>query len=97
MIGGIPFFRFSIDWCDSARFARFQTQPNPLSINDPTSMLVSLKWLAKYIDLPMSHEELAHRLSLSGLNHESTDEIEGDIVLDLEVTSKDTSICTSFN
>ncbi|MDG2224253.1 MAG: phenylalanine--tRNA ligase subunit beta [Rubripirellula sp.] len=35
----------------------------------------------------MSHEELAHRLSLSGLNHEGTDEINGDIVLDLEVTS----------
>lgn len=51
------------------------------------SMLVSLKWLARYIELPMSHEELAHRLSLSGLNHEGTDEINGDIVLDLEVTS----------
>ncbi len=35
----------------------------------------------------MSHEELAHRLSLSGLNHESTDEILGDVVMDLEVTS----------
>ncbi|MGB1926672.1 MAG: phenylalanine--tRNA ligase subunit beta, partial [Rubripirellula sp.] len=50
-------------------------------------MLVSLKWLAQYIDLPMDHEELAQRLSLSGLNHESTDEIDGQIVIDLEVTS----------
>lgn len=50
-------------------------------------MLVSLKWLSKYIDLPMSHDELAHRLSLSGLNHESTDTINGDVVMDLEVTS----------
>ena len=50
-------------------------------------MLVSLKWLAQYIDLPMNHEELAQRLSLSGLNHESTDEIDGQIVIDLEVTS----------
>ncbi|QDT05989.1 Phenylalanine--tRNA ligase beta subunit [Rubripirellula lacrimiformis] len=50
-------------------------------------MLVSLKWLSKYIDLPMSHEELALRLSLSGLNHEETTEIGGDIVIDLEVTS----------
>lgn len=50
-------------------------------------MLVSLKWLAKYIELPMSHEELAQRLSLSGLNHEGTDDIDGDIVMDLEVTS----------
>ncbi|MGI9472833.1 MAG: phenylalanine--tRNA ligase subunit beta [Rubripirellula sp.] len=50
-------------------------------------MLVSLKWLAKYVDLPMTHEELAQRLSLSGLNHEATDEINGDVVIDLEVTS----------
>ncbi len=50
-------------------------------------MLVSLKWLSKYIDLPMSHEELALRLSLSGLNHEETDTINGDVVVDLEVTS----------
>ncbi|MEM8668297.1 MAG: phenylalanine--tRNA ligase subunit beta [Planctomycetota bacterium] len=50
-------------------------------------MLVSLKWLANYVELPMSHEELAQRLSLSGLNHEGTDEILDDIVMDLEVTS----------
>jgi phenylalanyl-tRNA synthetase beta chain len=50
-------------------------------------MLVSLKWLSKYIDLPMNHEELSLRLSLSGLNHESTDTINGDVVIDLEVTS----------
>ena len=50
-------------------------------------MLVSLKWLAKYVDLPMSHEELAQRLSLSGLNHEGTDLINDDVVIDLEVTS----------
>ena len=50
-------------------------------------MLVSLKWLAKYVDLPMSQDELEQRLSLSGLNHESTDELNGDVVIDLEVTS----------
>ncbi|MGB7325241.1 MAG: phenylalanine--tRNA ligase subunit beta [Rubripirellula sp.] len=50
-------------------------------------MLVSLKWLSKYIDLPMSHEELALRLSLSGLNHEETTELGGDFIIDLEVTS----------
>ena len=50
-------------------------------------MLVSLKWLSKYVKLPVSHEELALRLSLSGLNHEATDLINDDIVLDLEVTS----------
>ena len=50
-------------------------------------MLVSLKWLSKYVDLPMSHEELASRLSLSGLNHEETETIDDGIVIDLEVTS----------
>lgn len=50
-------------------------------------MLVSLKWLADYIDLPANHDELAHRLSLAGLNHESTDTIDGNVVIDLEVTS----------
>ena len=50
-------------------------------------MLVSLNWLAKYIDLPMDHEELAQRLSLAGLNHESTDVIDDQVVIDLEVTS----------
>ena len=50
-------------------------------------MLVSWKWLSRYIELSMSHEELAHRLSLSGLNHEGTEDVHGDIVIDLEVTS----------
>ncbi len=50
-------------------------------------MLVSWKWLSRYIELPMNHEELAHRLSLSGLNHEGTETVDGDIVIDLEVTS----------
>jgi phenylalanyl-tRNA synthetase beta chain len=50
-------------------------------------MLVSWKWLSKYVDLPMSPEELELRLSLTGLNHEGTDAINGDIVIDLEVTS----------
>jgi phenylalanyl-tRNA synthetase beta chain len=50
-------------------------------------MLVSLKWLSNYVDLPMSPEELEFRLSLSGLNHEGTDTINGDVVVDLEVTS----------
>ncbi len=49
-------------------------------------MLVSLKWLSKYINLPMTHQELALRLSLSGLNHEETETINGDVVVDLEVT-----------
>ncbi|TWU45200.1 Phenylalanine--tRNA ligase beta subunit [Novipirellula aureliae] len=50
-------------------------------------MLVSWKWLSRYIDLPMKHEDLASRLSLSGLNHEGTTTVNSDIVIDLEVTS----------
>lgn len=50
-------------------------------------MLVSLKWLSNYVDIPVSHEQLCDRLSLTGLNHEETVEIGGDVVIDLEVTS----------
>lgn len=50
-------------------------------------MLVSLKWLAKYINIPVSHQDLETKLSLTGLNHEGTTEINDDIVIDLEVTS----------
>ncbi|NND98091.1 MAG: phenylalanine--tRNA ligase subunit beta [Pirellulaceae bacterium] len=50
-------------------------------------MLVSWKWLSKYVDLSMDREELESRLSLSGLNHEGTTIVDGDPVIDLEVTS----------
>ena len=50
-------------------------------------MLVSWKWLSNYIEIPVSHEELCDRLSLTGLNHEETTEIHDDLVIDLEVTS----------
>jgi phenylalanyl-tRNA synthetase beta chain len=46
-------------------------------------MIVSLDWLKEYVDLPMSAAELADRLALSGLNHES---FSGEAI-DLEVTS----------
>ncbi len=50
-------------------------------------MLVSWKWLSRYVDLSMPIGELETRLSLSGLNHESTVEVDDDFVIDLEVTS----------
>ena len=50
-------------------------------------MLVSCKWLSKYVELKMPREELEQRLALSGLNHEGTEIIDGDPVIDLEVTS----------
>jgi phenylalanyl-tRNA synthetase beta chain len=50
-------------------------------------MLVSWDWLSQYVLLNMPHQELADRLALSGLNHESTTFRDGEPVLDLEVTS----------
>ncbi len=46
-------------------------------------MIVSLEWLKQYVDLPMTPAELADRLALTGLNHESF----SDEAIDLEVTS----------
>ncbi|MEM7457152.1 MAG: phenylalanine--tRNA ligase subunit beta [Planctomycetota bacterium] len=50
-------------------------------------MIVSWDWLSQYVDLQMSHEDLVDRLTMSGLNHEGTDEVGGDRAIDLEVTS----------
>jgi len=50
-------------------------------------MLVSWKWLSRYVDLSMPITELESRLALSGLNHESTEAVDDDFVIDLEVTS----------
>jgi phenylalanyl-tRNA synthetase beta chain len=50
-------------------------------------MIVSWNWLSQYVPLDMPVEELTDRLALSGLNHESTTEVGGDLAIDLEVTS----------
>ena len=50
-------------------------------------MIVSWNWLKQYVSLEMSHDELVDRLTMSGLNHEGTDNIDGDQAIDLEVTS----------
>jgi phenylalanyl-tRNA synthetase beta chain len=50
-------------------------------------MIVSWNWLAQYVRLDMPVEVLTERLALAGLNHESTEEVEGDLAIDLEVTS----------
>ena len=49
-------------------------------------MIVSLDWLAEYVDLPPV-DELTERLLLAGLNHESTETVGADKAVDLEVTS----------
>ena len=50
-------------------------------------MIVSWNWLTEYVRLDMPVETLAERLTLTGLNHESTTDVEGDLAIDLEVTS----------
>lgn len=50
-------------------------------------MLVSWEWLSDYVQLTVDHEEMATRWALSGLNHESTEMVEGVPVIDLEITS----------
>src|SRR3954466_10326177 len=50
-------------------------------------MIVSWNWLTDYLKLDMPVEVLTERLALTGLNHESTDEVGGDLAIDLEVTS----------
>ncbi|MEL7496025.1 MAG: phenylalanine--tRNA ligase subunit beta [Planctomycetota bacterium] len=50
-------------------------------------MIVSWNWLQEYVDLNMSHDDLVDRLTMSGLNHESTDPQGADQAIDLEVTS----------
>jgi phenylalanyl-tRNA synthetase beta chain len=50
-------------------------------------MLVSWNWLKDYVALDMSHDELVGRLAMAGLNHEGSTTLDGDVVIDLEVTS----------
>src|SRR5262245_55407149 len=50
-------------------------------------MIVSWNWLTQYVRLDMPVEELTERLALAGLNHEATEEVGGDLAIDLEVTS----------
>ncbi|MFO0890767.1 MAG: phenylalanine--tRNA ligase subunit beta [Isosphaeraceae bacterium] len=50
-------------------------------------MIVSWNWLTEYVRLDMPVEALTERLALTGLNHESTTDAEGDLAIDLEVTS----------
>lgn len=50
-------------------------------------MIVSWNWLKEYVRLDMPAESLAGRLMMAGLNLESIDDVEGDIAIDLEVTS----------
>ncbi|MEK6238246.1 MAG: phenylalanine--tRNA ligase beta subunit-related protein, partial [Planctomycetales bacterium] len=50
-------------------------------------MIVSWNWLKQYVLLDMSVAELENRLTMAGLNHEGTEDVDGDFAIDLEVTS----------
>ncbi len=50
-------------------------------------MIVSWNWLKQYVDLEMPLAELERRLMMAGLNHEGTADVDGDMAIDLEVTS----------
>ena len=50
-------------------------------------MLVCWEWLSQYVKLTVDPDNLAHRFTMSGLNHEATSRVGSDIVIDLEVTS----------
>jgi phenylalanyl-tRNA synthetase beta chain len=50
-------------------------------------MLISWDWLSDYVKLDKPIDEVVTRWAMSGLNHESTQMVEGVPVIDLEVTS----------
>ena len=49
-------------------------------------MKISLFWLKEYIDVKLSAQELSHRLTLSGLEVEKQETLNGDAVFELEIT-----------
>lgn len=50
-------------------------------------MIISWEWLKQYVALAASADEVARRLMLAGLNHESTSAVGDDLAIDVEVTS----------
>ena len=50
-------------------------------------MIVSKHWLAEYVTLPDSIDDLTDRLTMSGLNLEGVESAGDDVAIDLEVTS----------
>ncbi|QGJ71325.1 Phenylalanine--tRNA ligase beta subunit [Planctomycetales bacterium 10988] len=50
-------------------------------------MIISWNWLKQYVALDMSRETLEDRLTMSGLNHEESEQKADDWAIDLEVTN----------
>lgn len=49
-------------------------------------MGISIKWLKEYVDFDLSAEELAHRLTMTGIAVEGIEKMDGDEILELELT-----------
>jgi phenylalanyl-tRNA synthetase beta chain len=49
-------------------------------------MAVSINWLKQYVDIPWTPQELAHRLTMAGIAIEGVEEIEGDNIMELDLT-----------
>src|SRR3954451_3564280 len=50
-------------------------------------MIVSWNWLKDYVKLDLSVDALTQRLMMAGFNLEGVEDVEGDIAIDLEITS----------
>ena len=50
-------------------------------------MIISTNWLADYVQVQTTTEQLVERLLMSGLNHESTATVGADTAVEIEVTS----------
>ena len=50
-------------------------------------MIISLNWLADYVQIQAPTEALVERLLMAGLNHESTTTVGADTAVEIEVTS----------
>ena len=49
-------------------------------------MRVSLEWIKDFVDITAPAEEVAHRLTMAGLEIEGMETVEGDIVMEVNVT-----------
>ncbi|MDD2586051.1 MAG: phenylalanine--tRNA ligase subunit beta [Syntrophomonadaceae bacterium] len=49
-------------------------------------MGISVKWLKKYVDFNWTPEELAHNLTMGGIAIEGVEKIDGDAILELDLT-----------
>lgn len=51
-------------------------------------MIISANWLADYVQVSASLDDVVERLLMAGLNHESSTRVGDDTAIELEVTSK---------